>query len=61
MCFAVRINIGTNSDLGTIVTLTSGDGAASHNDDLGLCPNRNDDHGRRDDPSRGHRRVRGRP
>jgi hypothetical protein len=50
-----------NSDLGTIVTLTSGDGAASHSDGLGLCPSRNDDHGRRDDPTRGHRHVRGRP
>src|SRR3954464_1456927 len=46
------LNVITNSDLGTIVTLTSGDGAASHNDGLGLCPSRNDDHGRRDDPSR---------
>ncbi|MGY3433424.1 hypothetical protein ACVWWI_005407 [Bradyrhizobium sp. USDA 3686] len=44
-----------------IVTLTSGDGAANHSDGLGLCPSRNDDHGRRDDPTRGHRHVRGRP
>jgi hypothetical protein len=41
------------------LTLTSDDGA-SRNDGLGLCPNRSDDHARRDDPTRGHRHVRGR-
>ena len=36
---------------------TDGDGAAIHNDDLGLATIRNDDLGRRDDPNRGRGRL----